>query len=613
VGAAGDKKTWEAPLGLQSGAPLTHERSLRPWVNFAGVVLVIAVLYWGRPVIVPVVMAGLLTFVLSPVVALLRRAIGQVPAVILVGLATCMVLGLAGWLVTRELTSIVHELPSYRENIRQKIRDIRAASKGGSVETIQDAVEDIKRELNDRATGSTAAPIVVTSSQVAGLWGLPTALGPYLEPVATAGLVAILVVFMLLEREGLRNRIVKLLGYGRLTATTRAFDEAGTRVSRYLLFQTMVNSAFGLGIGIGLYWIGVPYALLWACLSIVLRFIPYIGPWIGAGGPILVSMAVFDGWMEPISVALLFGALELATNVILEPFFYSGAAGISEVGLMVSLAFWTWLWGPLGLLLATPVTVCLVVMGKHLPGLDFISTAMSDEPVFADDMTFYQRLLADDQAEAAELLRDRIEQEGLTAAFDALMVPALNFAERDREEGRLSPGEEAALIQTSTDLLMEVESRAESASEATDPIDEPVRVLGYPVGGVSDVLALRMLRSLLPKGLTLEISSPKLMASDVVAMLEAGKYRAVCIADLPPSGPSKSRYLVKRIRAAAPGVRILVGRWGPSVLTDETQEILLRNEAHRVAVTLKESQEELAELAPSGGPKPGPLQDESTT
>jgi len=572
----------------------------RAWANFAGGVLVVGVMYWAKPVIVPVLLAGLFTFVLSPVVSFLRRGIGHLPAVILVVALAFSGLGIAGWVVTREVTGIVRELPSYRENIRQKIRDIREAGRGGSVETLQDTVNDIQHEMDGGApSGSTAAPLIVTSSQVAGLWGLPTAVGPYLEPLTTAGFVVILVVFMLLEREGLRNRLVKLLGYGRLAVTTRAFDEAGRRVSRYLLFQTLVNTAFGAGVGVGLYFIGVPYVPLWACLAIVLRFIPYVGSWIGAAGPILVSMAVFDGWMSPLAVVLVFAGLELATNLVLEPFFYSGAAGISQVGLLVSLAFWTWLWGPVGLLIATPLTVCLVVLGKHVSGLEFLSTAMSDEPIFEEDVTFYQRLLADDQTEAAEILGERIEKDGVAMAYDALMVPALNYAERDRVEGRLSPAEETALVQTTTDLLAEVEARGSAHENGEEACSgEPIRLLGYPVEGEADLLALRMLRPLLPARMELEIAPSGLLASDVVTMLQTGKYRAVCVADLPPSGPSKSRYLAKRIRAAVPEVRVLVGRWGPPGFTDEAQELLLRSDAHQVAVTLQETREELARLVP---------------
>ena len=203
-----------------------------------------------------------------------------------------------------------------------------------------------------------------------------------------------MVIFMLLERRDLRDRLIGLFGLGHLTVTTKAFDEAGTRVSRQLLMQSLVNLVYGIAAGIGLYVLGVPYPMVWAALGAALRFIPYIGPVIGAGAPILVSLAALPGWAGPLYVVALFVVLELFTNLVLETVLYAGAAGVSQVALLVSLAFWTWLWGPLGLLMATPLTVCLVVLGKHVPGLEFVGMLMADTPALAPEFGYYQRLLA---------------------------------------------------------------------------------------------------------------------------------------------------------------------------------------------------------------------------
>ena len=305
---------------------------------------------------------------------------------------------------------------------------------------------------------------MVTSETAAGS-SIFAWLGPIVGPLGTAAVVVAMLIFMLLERRDLRDRLIGLFGHGRLTITTKAFDEAGTRVSRQLLMQSLVNLLYGIAAGIGLYFLGVPYALVWASLGAVLRFIPYVGPVLGAGAPILVSLAALDGWSRPLWVMGLFVVLELFTNLVLETVLYAGAAGVSQVALLVSLAFWTWLWGPLGLLMGTPLTVCLVVLGKHVPGLEFVGMLMADTPALAPEYGYYQRLLARDQSEAADLIERHIKSQSPRSVYDALLLPALNYAERDRLEQRLSLDEEAAVIEATRELL----SEAAAAIRKIDP------------------------------------------------------------------------------------------------------------------------------------------------
>jgi hypothetical protein len=413
-----------------------------------------------------------------------------------------------------------------------------------------------------------------------------------------------MVIFMLLERRDLRNRLIELIGHGQLAITTRAFDEAGTRVSRQLLMQSLVNLLYGVAVGIGLYFLGVPYPLVWATLGAALRFIPYIGPILGAGAPILVSLAALQGWAAPLWVVGLFVVLELFTNLVLETVLYAGAAGVSQVALLASVAFWTWLWGPLGLLLATPLTVCLVVLGKHVPGLEFVGTLMADAPALAPEHVYYQRLLARDQGEAADLIEQCINTGPHRAVYDALLLPALNYAERDRLEQRLSLEEETAVIDATRELLSDTADSIRRLNPeppgATDsPLAPraPLRVLGYAANGVADELALAMLAHLLDDlPVAVEISTTRMQASEVVSLVRERGYPVVCIADLPPSPPSKTRYLVKRLRTAFPEVRILVGRWAPSALADESTQVLRDAGANLVASTLAESRTYLAEL-----------------
>src|SRR5688572_28063456 len=583
-------------------------QTLKPWVIFAGCVLVIVVLYWAQAVLVPIALAVLLTFVLTPPVSWLERWLGRVPAVLATVTLVFMVLGLAGWGLARQMDHLADDLPTYRVNILAKIADVRGAGKGGSVEKLQQTIEGIKTELGQSSapTGTPSRPVVVTSELVTGFPGFSW-LGPIVGPVGTTGLVLAMVIFMLLERRDLRDRLIGLFGYGQLTVTTKAFDEAGTRVSRQLLMQSLVNLVYGIAAGIGLYVLGVPYPLVWAALGAALRFIPYIGPVIGAGAPIIVSLAALPGWAGPLWVVALFVVLELFTNLVLETVLYAGAAGVSQVALLVSLAFWTWLWGPLGLLMATPLTVCLVVLGKHVPGLEFVGMLMADTPALAPEFGYYQRLLARDQSEAADLIEQHIKTQVPLSVYDALLLPALNYAERDRLEQRLSPDEETAVIDATRELLSDAAEsiRKSDPPPTAQPETEqllgpraPLRVLGCAINGAADELALLMLGHLVDDlSIFVETISTRMQASELVSLVKAQGVSIVCLADLPPSPPSKTRYLVKRLHAELPDVLIVVGRWGPPALADESTQLLREAGATLVASTLGETRTYLGGLA----------------
>ena len=580
---------------------------MKSWVTFAGCVLVVVVLYWAQAVLVPIALAILLTFVLAPPVNWLQRWIGRVPAVLTVVALVFSILGLAGWGLARQMDHLAEDLPRYRANILAKIADVRGAGKGGTVEKLQETIDDITTDLgkSEVPRGTVLRPVVVSTEQVTGFSGF-TWLGPVVGPLGTAGLVVVMVIFMLLERRDLRDRLIGLFGHGRLASTTKAFDEAGSRVSRQLLMQSLVNLVYGAAAGLGLYYLGVPYPLVWASLGAVLRFVPYLGPALGAGAPILVSLAAAQDWVGPVWVIALFVALELFTNLVLEAVLYAGAAGVSSVALLAAVAFWTWLWGPLGLLMATPLTVCLVVLGKHVPGLEFVGTLMADTPALAPDNSYYQRLLARDQSEAADLIEQHIKNGSPRSVYDALLLPALNYAERDRVEGRLSPDEETAVVEATRDLLWDAAEamRRLPAALPTSAADQPhlkpgeqLRVLGYAVGGIADELALAMLAHLVEDlPISVEIARTRLQPSELLSLVTEQRCAVVCLADLPPSLPSKTRYLVRRLRAALPGVRILVGRWAPLSLADESTQLLREAGADLVASTFSETRTYLSGL-----------------
>jgi predicted PurR-regulated permease PerM len=581
--------------------------TIKPWVTFAGCVLVVAVLYAAQAVLMPLALALLLTFILTPPVTWLERRVGRGPAVLVVVIFVFSLLGLAGWGLTRQAQNLVTDLPTYRANIREKIADVRGAGQGGPVEQLQETIDDLKGDLGtgpEAPRGTAARPVVVTPEAATGSafsW-----LGPVVGPLGTAGLVIVLVMFMLLERRDLRDRLLGLFGHGRLAMATKAFDEAGNRVSRQLLMQSLVNLVYGICVAIGLYFLGVPYPFVWAALGAALRFIPYVGPVLGAGAPILVSFAALEGWQGPLMVVALFLVLELFTNLVLETILYAGAAGVSQVALLISVAFWTWLWGPMGLLLATPLTVCLVVLGKHVPGMEFLGTLMADTPALAPEYNYYQRLLARDQSEAADLIETHMKASPPDSVYDALLLPALNYAERDRLEGRLSPAEESAVIDATGELLADTAASLARTIPEPEPVDEapelpsprpPMRILGYATNGGSDELALSMLAHLLRElPIDLVIHPTRLHAAHLSALVRDQKITAIVISDLPPSPPSKTRYLVKRLRAAVPDLRIVVGRWAPPALADEMSAELKADGATHVSGTLLDTRGYLAGL-----------------
>jgi predicted PurR-regulated permease PerM len=592
-------------------------------IAVATFVLIIASLYWAQAVLIPVALAILLTFLLTPVAGALERiTLRRIPSVILVVVLTFSLLGGIGWIVTLQFGNLANELPQYTRNIRQKIADVRGAGKGGALEQVQKTVEDVKSEIQKgdepATTKDQRPPVIVQPLESFTFWPVPSALGPMLERLASAGLVIVLVIFMLIQREDLRNRLIRLVGYGRLTITTRALEEAAQRISRYLLMQTIINSSFGLGVGIALYLIGVPYAILWGFLAAVMRFIPYAGPFAAAILPSALSLAVFDGWLWPIVVAGLFLALELLNNMVLEPLLYGESAGVSGVGLLVAIAFWTWLWGPVGLVLATPLTVCVVVLSKHVPGMEFIGVLISDQPAMQSNISYYQRLLAMDQVEAAEIVEEHLKTHSREQLFDEVLVPALNYARRDRGLGRLTGNGEQFVFRATREIVDELNnfmpdssseaSGAEKGAMAANDFTAPrpiVRILGCPARDEADELALYMFRRLLDlTRYQVEVMSDAVLASEVVALIGEKNPAMIFIATVSPGGLAQTRYLCKRLRARCPKLKIAVGRWG---MGNEDRESILLAGADRVGTTMLETREQMIQLCQFSADSEAPL------
>jgi predicted PurR-regulated permease PerM len=566
------------------------------------IALVVGGLYWLQAVLIPMALAVLLTFLLSPVVgALQRRGLGRVPAVLVTVVLALSVLGGIGWTLTRQLMTLADELPRYSLNIHQRIADLRGASKGGSVEKVQKTVEDVVGEIQktDKLTG--AKPVAVVLKPPSILVHLPT----LLQALASAVVVTVLTIFMLLERRELRDRVILLIGYRRMTATTRALDEAGARISRYLLMQSIINGSFGVAVGLGLFLIGVPYAVIWGSLAATLRFIPYVGAFVAALLPLALSLAVFPGWLQPALVVGLFLVLELVTSMVMEPWLYGQSAGVSQVALLIAVIFWTWLWGPVGLLLATPLTVCLIVLGKHLPALGFIVVLMGDRPVIEAKARYYQRLLARDQDEATDIVEAYVSADGRESVYDAVLLPALYYAKQDRDRGLLTE-DDAQFVGQATREILDVLAHDAPAPSERDPgelsvsgpdANTQVQIIGCPARDEADALALEMVRHLLdPARYRIEVRGTGVLTAEVVAWVDLHRPALLCIGTVAPGGLSQARHLCKRLRSQCPELKIVVGRWGLHDEKDTDRQDLLAAGADYVETTVLDTQRALAQV-----------------
>ncbi|MEX2221018.1 MAG: AI-2E family transporter [Candidatus Rokuibacteriota bacterium] len=565
----------------------------------------VAALYLARGLLIPIALAILLTFMVHPLVGWLTRlGLGRGLSVGVVVTMLFATLGGAAWVVTQEVAVLSVHIPAYRDNLIAKIAYVRRMGRGGTIEKAQTAASEVAKELQKETTPArprgTPAPVVVQPPRT-GLWQLPT----LIEGLAAAATVIVLVIFMLIEREDLRNRLIRLGGYGRLITTTRALDEAAQRISRYLVMQSLINASFGAGVALGLLLFGVSYALLWGFLAALLRFIPYVGVWLAALIPIIFALAEFPTWHQPLLVAGLFILLEALCSFALEPLLYGQSAGVSQVALICSVAFWAWLWGPMGLLLATPLTVCLVVLAKHVPGMEFIGILMADTPPIAPAAAYYQRLLAEDQPEAARIVAEYAKSHPLEVVYDDLILPALSHARRDRRQDLLPESAERYIWRATREIVEELHAKRQpaplDAAAAPGPPSEPsppprkISVLAIPVRDEADALGLLMLGHLVdPAHWTIELTSPQLLASEVIALAEKTRPAVVCLGALPASGlAAHTRYLCKRLRARCPDLRIVVGRWGLREPTGPARRQLEAAGAGYVGVTLVETREHL--------------------
>lgn len=560
-------------------------------VTAGGILLAIGSLYFGREFFIPFTLAILLAFALSPVVNKLRR--WRVPRVAAVLLAVTLAFSLIGglsYIMTTQVIKLADQLPSYRQTMVEKVQSLRASGAGGGgiLDRITSTIEGVGKELAEpqnpanpleqppAGPQATRQPIPVTIEpgvrsplDVAG-----SVLGPLVETLAIAGIVIVFVIFVLLEREDLRDRFIKLVGAGDLQTSTEALTEAGSRVSRYLLMQMIVNVTYGVPIGIGLYLIGVPNAVLWGLLAAILRFVPFLGPFLAALFPVALAFVVDPGWSMLLWVIGLFLAMELISNNVVEPWLYGASTGLSSLAIISAAIFWTSLWGPIGLVLSTPLTVCLIVIGRYVPQLQFLGVLLGSDPVLAPEEQLYQRLLAGNAEGATEIAENYTDEHSAREFYDQVAIPALRLAENDRQRSTGDASYKRTVAEGMMAVVREVEDHARrrtpEEARSSDPNMKPPRALGVPdlcIAGRTDLdaaAAEMVAQAVAERGIGARVLPPIAISQNGIGQLDLAGVEVVCLSYLAPDPQTFARFACRRLKRRAPDIKTVVCLWNPS-------------------------------------------------
>jgi predicted PurR-regulated permease PerM len=553
--------------------------------------MIMAVIYLARELLVPLALAILLSFALSPVVRSLR-AVGVPKGLGVVGtvLIAFLVIGALGWLITNQISHLIADLPSYQETVRAKIASLRGASAAsGALEQVSAFLESVGRELDGPKPPSADRPmdVRVVTGPNGPLQSIATLLEPLVHPFAITGIVVIFVIFILLQREDLRNRFIKLVGTRDLQKTTIALDDAARRLSKLLLMQLAINSCFGLIVGLGLWAIGVPIPVLWGILAAVLRFVPYIGAVISSALPLALAAAVDPGWTMLIWTGVLFAVTEPILGHFIEPTLLGKTTGLSPVAVVVAATFWTWLWGPIGLILATPLTVCLVVLGRHVKGMRFLEVLLGDRPALSSTEVLYQRALASDGAEIVGVAEKVLLERSLSEFYDEVAVGALRLAADDAERGLLSEARAERIRATIAEVVTDLDDyddvqptsrttdpeAAEAVEEMADRLEAPViatEALAETWRGERAVMCIGaespldgavalLLAHLVDKhGLKSEAAGAGALSASGLFQIDPATTRAVALCALATARPSNLRNAIRRLRRRLRNARIVL-------------------------------------------------------
>jgi predicted PurR-regulated permease PerM len=591
--------------------------------------ITIAALYSGRDILVPLAMAVLLSFLLAPVVGWLERLrVPRIPAVVgAVAIAFIVISGI-GFLVAGQLVQLAQEVPGYQANLVEKIKAIKFIGGpdgliGRTSEMLQELGEEVSRraepenvqDLTSASVGEKKPkpiPVQIEDRPSTSFEIVRGVIGPMVQPLSTAGIIVVVVIFVLLQRRDIRDRFIRLVGARDLMRTTQALEDAGERVARYLLMQLFVNVSYGVPIGVGLWLIGVPYPLLWGMMATVLRFVPYIGPVLAAALPIAMSIAVAPGWSMLLWTAALFIVLELISNNIVEPWLYGSQTGLSPLAIILAAIFWTWLWGPMGLLLSTPLTVCLVVLGRHVPQFAFLNVLLGSGAALTPEEGFHQRLLAADSDEATDLAELFLKDQSLETFYEKIALPTLVTIERDRAAGLLDDRRQLMVAQA---MLTVIENLADHqdvipASQTTESNDTPsdaastsgdisaarsdkVILCVGARGNLDDVAASILAQLLQRRGIDARNASSTDVAPENLAGLDMAGVTSAFLCYMNEDSTAHARYLIRRLRRRVRGIKVLVGFWSMTPEASTHRKVLDGTRADMLAISLLESLDQI--------------------
>ncbi len=629
--------------------------SLSGLLTLAIAVVVIAALYLARDLFVPITLAVLLSFVLAPFVRILRWAgLPRPPAALIAVVLALGVILAVGGVIGAQLATLAQDLPRYQTTIREKVDTVRALTIGritGLLERIDELrTGGVAGTEPSRAGAGPRAPAQPAPNPASGGNGetaastsasspftmLGSFLSPVLSPIATLGIVLVIALFILLQQDDLRDRFIRLVGARDLHRTTVALNEAVRRLSRYFLMQLALNSAFGVFIAIGLYFIGLPSPILWGVLAGLLRFIPYVGAFIAAGLPLFVAAAVDPGWSMFVWTLALFMVTEPLMGQAVEPLVYGHSTGLTPVSVVIAAIFWTWLWGPIGLILATPLTLCLVVLGRHVDRLEFLDVILGDRPALSPTESFYQRMLASDPDEVQDQAELLLRTRALSAYYDDIALGGLKLAARDALRGGLNTPQLMRIRDSVQELVEELDEYEDRKPEPAKPAAKPVAVapLEQPdsaarkeeqspepepaeqglsgavlcVAGASplDEAVCSMLAQLLGKhGLAAKRLAGDRSSRPAIATLDPGEIAIVCISVLETNGSiARLRLLVRRLRRRLPHTQILIGLWPRDEDAGSAEEVVAEVGADRYAVSLGQAVRVCVEAARSPADSP---------
>jgi predicted PurR-regulated permease PerM len=608
-------------------------------------VVVILILYFARAVLIPLALALTLNFLLTPMVMWLQRLrIPRVLAVAVVMLVSTAVVAGMGWVVADQLLQVASDLPKYRLNIHNKIEGLHLppeSALGRAAESVKEIGADfgeppITRPAQvgpssptPKAGGPQAevatVPVQIVSPPATGLRYLGQLLSPLLQPLGTAGMVLIFTVFILVKQEDLRDRFLRLAGVAQLQAMTLALDDATQRISRYLLMQFLVNTCYGLCFGIGVFLIGIPNALLWGVTAGLFRMVPYVGALAATSFPLVLALALFHSWWPPLLVVLLFAVLELVTSNFVEPLLYGAHTGISSLALLVTTVFWTMLWGWAGLVLAVPLTVCVIVLGRYVPRMSFLHVLLGDQTALSVEAQFYQRLLALDQEDARGIAHNYLKAHSLVSLYDQVLIPALALAEQDRHNGGLDETRESFLFLGTSEIVSELatlrneesmpkprrliprwiggKSPLPPVASHSAPAPSATRIFCLAASDQADDITSSMLAQLLEREGHGVISLPvESRFEDIVKHLPPEPQDVICISALPPFAFAQAASICQRVRLHLPEIKVLAGIWGFNGDLNKAKERFGGPQPDAAVSSLAQALEQISEWAgPSSG------------